>query len=193
MGIQSTIITTLAIAATTALPAPAAGSPLLSGYGGPGAGEQQLVGAELIGGGGRSGTPPGAGSPRNSETQTQSSGVHAAPGAANGGRSSNGGSATGAGSVGRGHLGASSYGKGGEPAGETGHSARGAGSGGAAAGRLAAATSSSTLGLSSAQLLLIAIVAAALIFVALLTKSLARLQRTRKTADSGPMKTGELR
>jgi hypothetical protein len=59
--IASTVVVTVAVV----LCAPAcalAGSPLLSGYGGPGSGQQVLLGGGLIGGSGGSGGRPGGGS-----------------------------------------------------------------------------------------------------------------------------------
>src|SRR3954466_12220381 len=52
----------LALLALLALPIPArAADPLLSGYAGPGSGEQVVLGGETVGGGGGGGTSGGAG------------------------------------------------------------------------------------------------------------------------------------
>lgn len=72
---HSTIITALALVAIFAMPSSAlAGSPLLSGYGGPGAGEQQIVGGGLVGGG-RGGSNGGSrGGSSGGATQSQPAG-----------------------------------------------------------------------------------------------------------------------
>jgi hypothetical protein len=89
---QRTIVSTVALLVGICAGAPAAalaGAPLLSGYGGPGAGAQTIVGAALVNGGGSSGGGSSAG------------------GSATGGGSANGGSA-GAGSEPAGSGGAES-------------------------------------------------------------------------------------
>lgn len=89
---QRTIVSTLALLVGICAAAPAAalaGPPLLSGYGGPGAGAQTIVGAALVNG-------PGGGS----------SGGGSSAGGSTGG--STGGSATGSGSANGGSAGAGS-------------------------------------------------------------------------------------
>lgn len=105
---QRTIVSTLALLAGVCASAPAAalaGPPLLSGYGGPGAGAQTIVGAALVNG-------PGGGSSGGS------SGSGSAGGGATGSGSAGGGSAAGA--TGSGSAHGDSAGAGSEPAGSGG-------------------------------------------------------------------------
>jgi hypothetical protein len=71
--VAGTIAILLLAAAWGALPAAAAGSPLLSGYGGPGEGEQAILGSALLGspggggGGGQGSASPPAGTPSSAQ------------------------------------------------------------------------------------------------------------------------------
>lgn len=98
---HTTIVSTLALVAGVGLCVPAsaaAGGPLLSGYGGPGAGSQAILGAALLGGG--SGGSSRGGSGGGSEGAPSSVGSHGA--AAAGAGSGVGGSST-SGTRGHGH------------------------------------------------------------------------------------------
>jgi hypothetical protein len=95
----------LALAPATAL----AGSPLLSGYGGPGAGEQAILGSTLVGGsgggaGGSSGSGGSGGANLSGSVEGSTSG--------SGGASSGGTSSTGSGSAGGSNAGAANAGSG---------------------------------------------------------------------------------
>lgn len=192
MRTQRTIITTLAIAAALALPAAAAsGSPLLSGYGGPGAGEQQLVSGGLVGGGGGSGSGrgggPGASTPGSSGSGGQSS-QGGAVGGATGGSGGSGGAQGAAGGSRAGSTGSGRARRGGRPSG-----ARGGGSGAHAvdATHVVTAVPSSTLGLSGGQLLLAAILALALLLSAWATRRLAGLKLREESVDIRAMSSGK--
>jgi hypothetical protein len=201
-----TIIAALAFAAAISVPAAAAGTPLLSGYGGPGTGPQQILGAGLVKGGGGRGGGPGAGSGGG---QT---GLHA--GGSSAGVSSDAGGSAGVGSL----AGGSSAGVGSD----AGASRRGgasrrsstgsAGIGVGARGRhgrtptrptggssssVAEPTASrfttpqaSTLGLSDGELMMILILVAGLALTAISTRWLASLQDRRRPADKDPMSLG---
>jgi hypothetical protein len=93
-----TILIGLVAGATAALPAPALANPLLSGYGGPGQGNQAILGSALVnaprsGGGGGAGGEGGAGGGSGSSGESSTvptggeseSGSSAAPPAGNGG------------------------------------------------------------------------------------------------------------
>ncbi len=172
------IVLTGAIAAALMIGTPtlAAASPLLSGYGGPGQGSQQILGAALLGGGsggasgggGSTGGKPGgsSGSSRYGErsAESESSGTGApganvtkggggtAPRHAGGGSSSRG---TGAGEASG--AGASAY-----PAAP------------AEQASVATPVGAQTLGLSGDDLLLVVLALAALAFTGFLTRQLAR-------------------
>ena len=100
---QRRIITSVGVVVVAAacLPAGAQANPLLSGYGGPGQGNQAILGATMLngrGGGGGSGTLAAASS-SGSVSGESASGTIAAPAGAQSHKSSGGGSA-------RGHAGA---------------------------------------------------------------------------------------
>jgi len=105
MSIQRSIVHFTAIAAAVAMLVPAcaaaeAGSPLLSGYGGPGSGSQAILGSGLVnlGGGGGGGTGSGASAAQGSgpSGQTAAQGASGGSGGSSGsGRASSGGSRTG--------------------------------------------------------------------------------------------------
>jgi hypothetical protein len=89
MKMRRTIIAVVALGVAGALPAVAPASPLLSGYGGPGQGNQAILGASLLNGsrgGGSSGGPPSA-----TTSATPSGSATSAPGGAS---SSSGAGAT---------------------------------------------------------------------------------------------------
>jgi hypothetical protein len=181
MRTHSTIITTLALAAMFAMPSAAfAGSPLLSGYGGPGAGEQQIVGAGLVNGGGHGGPRGGSGGGATQGGGGQSGGESQPGGAgsgAQGGRGSGSGASSGGGANAHAHGGAGA--RSGGRAGNGGSGAAGAdasphGSAGAPArqetlGRLRLVSATSTLGLSGSEVLMVILIAIALIAIAALT------------------------
>jgi hypothetical protein len=89
---------TLALLALFAIPAPAAlaGGPLLSGYGGPGAGAQAIIGGTLLNGpnggsgGGASGSAGGSPSSRSSPSSSSSATKNASRVASGGGQSAPG-------------------------------------------------------------------------------------------------------
>jgi hypothetical protein len=173
------IAPTLALAGALFVSAPSvalAGSPLLSGYGGPGAGEQAIVGSTLIGGprggagsGGSSGSRRSTGAGREGSGGSTSNG---SGGALAGAARSKGGSGSSAGAAGKGG-GAS----------QAGH-AGGAQAGGANAnayvypGSLrSAASDSPVLGISGGDMLLFVATIATLTLIGTLTRRLGRLQR----------------
>lgn len=199
MRTHTTIITALAAFALLCLPASAlAGSPLLSGYGGPGAGEQQLVGAGLVNGGGGGGSGghtfggSGSGSGGGLEAGSGQRGAADTASTHHGGSESRRGGAGAPSASGRG-------GDGGEgPGGSTtgGGSQRGSAatqgpatsSGQPARSSAGADTISSTaLGLSGDELLLAALAVLVLLCVALLTRRLAVLKSGSESADGRPM------
>lgn len=200
MRLHSTTITILALAALCAVAAPAlaAESPLLSGYGGPGAGEQQIVSSGLVGGrggGGGAGTSSGGagaeGTPSEysgSQTSTSSgsgsgsgSGTGTEPGA---GRSKSDSTAKGSsGDSSKPNTGGKGTSSG--PAGPSGGTSR---IGGAA--EAAAVEQPVALGLSGSQLLTSGLIAAALVLGALATWWLGALQRRREDADRNHMRSG---
>ncbi|HEX4115601.1 MAG TPA: hypothetical protein VHY18_06980 [Solirubrobacteraceae bacterium] len=180
------ISSVLALAAGTFVLAPAtafAGSPLLSGYGGPGAGEQAILGSTLIGGasGGGAGGSSGSGGSGGSnlsgsvESSTSNAGGTSSTGSGSTGLSGAGGANADSGSRGTTRKGgASSH----SPAGGR---STDVGSGAASAYVYATSqgsiTSASPLAdTSSGDLLLLVGILAALGLVAALTLRLSRLQ-----------------
>jgi hypothetical protein len=170
----------LALAGVLLLAAPVGSalaiSPLLSGYGGPGAGEQAIVGSTLLGGPNGGAGSGGSGGSQNSA----GTGENAARGSS-GAAATNGSSA--AGSSGGGGL----HGKAGRSSSSGGASAATGGhSTGPQIGRAAthvypnvpasAAGESSTLGISSGDLLALLAILTTLALVGVLTMRLARLQ-----------------
>jgi hypothetical protein len=141
-------------------PAAAAASSLLSGYGGPGQGNQAILGSVLLNG-------PGAG---------QGGGSAGAP-------SSSAGGPQAANSGGAGARHSSSNGRGGGPATHAAGSASGAGSQSYSSTPLPSlasetvATGAQTLGLSGADLLYILLTLGALVFTGALTRQLTRQPR----------------
>lgn len=174
---HSTIITALALMAMFAMPSSAlAGSPLLSGYGGPGAGEQQIVGGGLVGGG-RGGSNGGSGGGSSSgSAQSQPAGQTEAAG--------NGAQQPETGSHGQGHRSAAAAGKGMHNRSDARSPRRSSSASGAGARRsngstqkrpatnvraIELASATSTLGLSGSDVLMVVSAAVALIAIAAAT------------------------
>jgi hypothetical protein len=104
------ILTLLAVL-PAAMPSSAQAGSLLSGYGGPGAGSQEILGSTLIGGGGSSGSSGSTGSGGSSlgavtgagssaTTTASGSGGHSSPARGHGGRVAGGSSSRAGGDVG---------------------------------------------------------------------------------------------
>lgn len=170
------------VPAVVASPTALAGSPLLSGYGGPGAGEQAVIGSTLIGG-----SEGGAGSGGSSDST--GSGGSGAIGASTGG-SRPGSTATGGISAGStaspGSGGNGSTGGGGGHTGKHGSTSSQVGALGGANRTQAfvyptalrsASVDSPALGISGSDLLLFLVAVATLALVAVATVRLSRLQR----------------
>ncbi len=184
------VLVAFGLVPAAASPVALAGSPLLSGYGGPGTGEQAVIGSTLIGGGGGSGSSGSAGSGGSSSANSTTAGgagstVPGTTSAVTGGSSAGGGGSR-----------ASSKGSG---AGEGASGAKHAGgshTGGSAAIRgttggrgiqvhafvyptalRSASVDSPALGISGSDLLLLLAAIATLALVAAATLRLSRLQR----------------
>ncbi len=183
------ISSALALAAAMPVLAPTAafaGSPLLSGYGGPGAGEQAVIGSTLIGGSGGGGASGSSGSGGSGGSSGASlSGSEGATTSSTGGGSSTGsGSASGS-AVGAANAGSGSHGttaKGGATS-RVPQGGRSIGVGGGAANAYVYATSQGSVasasplsGLSSGDVLLLVGILATLGLIAVLTLRLSRLQ-----------------
>jgi hypothetical protein len=167
---RTILMTLISLTLMFAIPSSTLAGPLLSGYGGPGEGNQAILGSALLGGGGSSGGSSGStGSPPGAAAETA--------GASQSGRSQSNGSTTGS-------SGLSST-SGGRPKG----AARGGGAGSrdntaessAGAARAYPVSSSrptpeatETLGLSGADLAYILLTLCALAFTGVLTKRLAQ-------------------
>lgn len=167
-----------------ASPAAFAGSPLLSGYGGPGAGEQAVIGSTLIGGSGGGAGSGGSGSASNGA---------ASVGGGSGSTASGSSSTTTGGSPAGGSAGVGTAGKGvsSSAAGRTGGShaagsvsARGGASSAGATRPFvyptelrSASVDSPELGISGSDLLLFGATIATLALVGVATLRLSRLQR----------------
>lgn len=183
------VLVSLGLASAAASPVAFAGSPLLSGYGGPGAGEQAVIGATLIGGagggsGGGSGSGSSSGSGGSGSTSTDggsgstgSGTTSAVTGGSSAGKSSGGGAAgKGATSATRGNRGGS------RTTGSTSVSDEASMGVQTRAfvypiGLRSASTGSSAMGISGSDLLLFLAVIASLALVAVATLRLSRLQR----------------
>ncbi len=163
-------------------PAPAlAGSPLLSGYGGPGAGEQVVIGSTLIGG--SRGGSSGSGGAGGSGEASGSTGTSTSPGD---GASSTGSGSTGSSKVGPANGGSGSGSHGGASGGAANsrtRSGRATGTGDGTAGAYVYPTSQGSVpsaslfsGISSGAVLLLIGILATLGLIALLTLRLSRLQ-----------------
>lgn len=178
----------LVLALSVSLPVPALASSLLSGYGGPGQGNQAILGSALVngprgGGGGGSGGAKGSSSSGGSEGSatgeggsSSSSGTSAQETASGTTPTSSGtsGAATGAG----GSHGSSGIGSGRTRHGETTRAAGATASFYPASERIAASEDSGTLGLSGTDLLYILLAVGALVFMGVLTMRLARSSPT---------------
>lgn len=158
-------------------PAAFAGSPLLSGYGGPGAGEQAVIGSTLIGGSGGGAGSGGSGSPSSGGGGPSSS----ASGAS---LSATGGSPVGTGvGAGKGPSGAASGRAGGSSTAGSGSARSGANTPTQThafvypPGLRSASADSPALGISGSDLLLGLAAIATLALVAAATLRLSRLQR----------------
>jgi hypothetical protein len=169
----ASLLATVGLLGTLLAPPASAAGPLLSGYGGPGAGEQAVLGSALLNA--RGGGEPGSGGPKN--TGGPSAGGPSAPGTG----SAAAGRATGApGSPSPGHDGSTGSFRGdrGSAGGE-----RGSGEAGGGAptyvypSSLRSAPASPALGLSGRDLLLALAVAAGLAVLGTATIRIARLQR----------------
>ncbi len=175
--------TLLALAVLGAAPTVASAGPLLSGYGGPGQGNQAILGSAVVNGGsggGHSGSGGSTGAGGHSSTGSSSAGVDAA-GA--------GTAAPSAGTAPRAATGASAGAKGGAPAAAS-HNGRkqanrqlagSSGTGSAASAGFSTSSASrggagggQTLGLSGADLLYILLAFGALVFTGVITRRLAR-------------------
>lgn len=176
--------TLLVLSASAVAPATAAANPLLSGYGGPGEGNQAILGAGLVGGasgGGGAGAGASGLAQASGEGAGQASGEGAGIGARGSGeasvgsaRGTRGGVASASGSHGSGkqrYAGAASA-----PGASARPSAR------ASTPSLAAGNEggSQTLGLSGADLLDVAIALATLLVIGAITRRLAREPRLRR-------------
>ena len=183
MRSQTATIITIAIAAALvcAQSSAAAEAPLLSGYGGPGAGEQQIIGSGLVNGGGSS--HGGTETPASSSLGEGESGVSGS------GSSSAGGRQSGA-SGGGGHAQAGGASKGGKAT-KGSHSGGGHGAvavpgGGSSPPPSSPAGSPATAALSGSEMLLVAVIALALALIATLTWRLGRRERSGAPGGPGP-------
>jgi len=160
-----TVLAALTLAFTSAGAAVASASTLLSGYGGPGQGNQAILGSGLLN------LPPGGGQGGGSGGSSTGAGAAASSGSAGG---------AGTVSTGAGHGSTGARGAGGSHS--RGSATRSAPAGGASTGgasALAGQTASvsvPTLGLSGADLLYILLTMAALAMTAALTRQLTRRQ-----------------
>lgn len=193
------VLVSLGLVPGVASSAAFAGSPLLSGYGGPGAGEQAVIGSTLIGApgggagsGGSSGSSGSAGSAGSGSAGSASAGggsasTSAATSAVTGGSSAGGSSAggnAGGGAGGKGASGAAGGHRGGSHATGSASTRAGASNTGAQThafvyptGLRSASVDSPALGISGSDLLLFLAAIATLALVAVATLRLSRLQR----------------
>lgn len=164
MKIHSTITSILALLATlsAAVPAAAPASPLLSGYGGPGQGNQAILGSALLNGSGGGGSAGTGASPVT---------IGRAIGTPN--RATTPGRAT-AGGPSKQATGAAPRGTDGEGAGRDGHASGAASNAYPRSEQRGAALPSGTLGLSGEDLLYMFLALATLVFAGLLTWRLTR-------------------
>ncbi len=115
--LPSTLGLIAGIASLLPVPAAAAGGPLLSGYGGPGAGDQAIIGAALIGGpsgggsagGGSGGSGSGGRSVAASGEASGSGGAVATGGSTVGGSPEGGGAGSHSSSKARSHIGSATH------------------------------------------------------------------------------------
>ncbi len=174
------VLVAFGLVPAAASPVALAGSPLLSGYGGPGTGEQAVIGSTLIGGGGGSGSSGSAGSGGSSSANSSTAGRGSgstAPGttsAVTGGSSAGGGSG---GALGKGASGGATRAGGSAshaPAGTKGVQIRAFVY---PTALRSASGDSPALGISGSDLLLFLAAIATLALVAAATLRLSRLQR----------------
>lgn len=179
------VLASLGLVLATVSPMAFAGSPLLSGYGGPGAGEQAVIGSTLIGGGG-AGSGGSSGSSGSSGSGSSGSVPTAGGSASNTTSAVTGGSSAGGFSGGSGGKGASSAGHPhGSPRGAGSTSNHSATSNTRAqvhafvypTGPRSTSADSPALGISGTDLLLLLAALATLTLVAVATLRLSRLQR----------------
>jgi hypothetical protein len=159
-----------------------AGSPLLSGYGGPGAGEQAILGSTLLNGshgdGGSSGSSGSGGAGGADEVgsgTTSGSRVSTRPGAGSPSRAKAPGSASGSSGGSKSFKGVGSTSRSSAAGGSTGGRASGA-STSVYPRSAASAASSSVIGMSSGDVLAFIAVIATLTLIGVFTVRLARLQ-----------------
>lgn len=209
------IAATVAAATLLALPAAAtaAESPLLSGYGGPGAGEQQLIGATLVGGHGGGGPSSGRKGPSSGSGATEGGEATVAPSEASGGSQEGSGSpegsvtrreGSGRGGSHSGQIAGGPHRGGHAKAGKQGRESVGSSPQAKSSKQPSqtsqprlqiplsarnAASQSLALGLSGSQLLLVVLLALGLLLVGLATRRLARLESRRDPADTDVMKS----
>lgn len=181
------ISSALALAAAMLVLAPTkafAGSPLLSGYGGPGAGEQAVIGSTLVGGsgggGGAGGSSGSGGSGGTSLSGSAGASTSGTVGTSSTGSGSAGGSGVGAANARSGSHGTAAKGGATPRAPQRGRST-GAGGGSASAYVYATsqgpvASASALTGISGGDVLLLVGTLATLGLVAILTLRLSRLQ-----------------
>ncbi len=174
-------LTGLAIVALpAAIPSLAAGSSLLSGYGGPGQGSQAILGSALVGGGGGSSSGGGGSSSGGAGGPSGPSRLGEPPGRTETATGATGAAAGGTGSVpapksARGASRSRSYGAGQKPAGSAGAAGKGGDRAATAALASGAGTGQAeTLGLSGGDLLYVLLALAALAFTGALTRLLVR-------------------
>jgi hypothetical protein len=172
-------LTTALLAVLAVVPASASANSLLSGYGGPGAGNQAILGSALIGGGGSAGSSGSSGSTGSSSGGGAGGGGEAASGGASGQGQEAGVEGAAAGE------GAGGQAVGGEAGSRRGRGGRGKASGGAARAYSVrplddaskpASAGSGELGFSAADFGYLILVLAVLGATGLVTRRLARAQ-----------------
>ncbi len=176
--ITTAILLVLAVPAVA--PTAAGAGPLLSGYGGPGQGNQAILGSALLNGGSRGGGSSGRGSSVGGSSAGASRGTGTA-GAGTGAPSTAGAGATG------GAPAASSSARGKQANGPAGGASSGGSESSARSSSLTASRGSvggsQTLGLSGADLLYVLFAFGVLVFTGLLTRRLAREPGSAREAD----------
>lgn len=154
------------LALAVALPSGALASSLLSGYGGPGQGNQAILGAGLVNGP-KGGGGSGGSSNSTSDSSTSGSGSASAPASSSAGSTKGGSESSGSGRSARRSGGKSSQ----EDAPKASSSARGLYP---ASERIPAGQQAGALGLSSADIVFIVLALGLLVFIGLLTRRLAQ-------------------
>jgi hypothetical protein len=174
------VIGGLLVALAAALPAPVLASSLLSGYGGPGQGNQAILGSALVNGGrgGGSGGASGGSSSTNAgdgEASSAANGTGTSPSSSGSGASGGGKSGTASAPKGRREGGRRGTGKSGEEG--TPAADRSAASFYPASERVPAGEGSGVLGLSGADLIYIILAVGVLAFMGVVTARLAGTTR----------------